>query len=165
MSDLSYEIKRLKIGQTKSKKDLMKKIKKCKMSYPSSMFVRFRESIIDIMTVLDESRFIMSPSLTGLRKDMLSKFNGMQDLLKRPVTEKGRCLTRNARLSALSAIRKRRSDDNSNGTHPAFPIWNEGNPGIIRVMSGGDKDGRSIEVYDPGYVPNPFSDFMKMPNL
>lgn len=40
-----------------------------------------------------------------------------------------------------------------------FPICNKGDPGIITVIFQGNVE-HTIKAYDPGYMPNPFSDFM-----
>lgn len=42
-----------------------------------------------------------------------------------------------------------------------FPVWRRENPSRIEIRNDGGEETKTFEIYDPGYYPNPLSEFLR----
>jgi len=60
-------------------------------------------------------------------------------------------------VTERSELRKRKLGDNGNDF---YPVWSRDEPGMIEVRCRGSNESKIVKLYDPGYLPNPLSDFL-----
>lgn len=171
MRDLLYDLKVLRTDRLKKKNVLIKILGKCQRSYPDEIFARFQKSVTDVIFVFNDSYFVASKSLLELHKEIASKFDDSRNGLKRPLARASRgdgsasASVQDCTLKAVKRVCVQPVVGYLNRDQPAFPIWDKTEPSIVKIFSNDHEGGRDVKVYDPGYFPNPFSDFMRMKNL
>lgn len=166
ISILTRKLERLRELRDKKRNEFIKNLRICKRNYPDALYFRFNKSLTDCMSVLEYSSLERLISLDWLRKRIAVIYekgkvyhvNGV----KSGVFSKTERWSNKGKLE-LNGVRSTvRSDDSGlASSETSFPVWKKERPGVIEIVSRKGIHERLVSVYNPGYFPNPFSDFIQ----
>lgn len=167
--DLIYKIRKLREDRLIRRKDFVKKIKANNRNYGSTLFDLFRAGLIEIISDLNDSYFVRSMTLDWLKGKMIAiKTRGVNghnedSSRKRKIPRKANVFSgiygyRN-NLKRAKKVGKFEGGVKEIAAVHNVPIWEKSTPDVIKISNGTEVN--VVNVYDPGYYPNPFSDFME----
>lgn len=158
-----YKLKSERLSRIKTKRIFKKKMSMCKRNYPGALFPRFCKCVSSVVTTMNDSYFVKSPTLIRLEKEITLMCDRRKEAMKEPgsVRVKRKSCSSNTVRRMYDSKAVDRNMCNTRADDRVFPVWHKENPDIIKVVSTDGKNERTVEVYKPSYFPNPFSDFMQ----
>lgn len=167
IESLACKMRNLKSLVSKKKNDLIKNVRKCSRNYVKPLFDRFQNDLVKFLKALNESYFMGSKSLNRLIERIKTvEFSWRERDTQFIVTKRCKRVNDkgyNEKMMGLKEIVKSHNGanialDDAEGK-PYFPIWDKNSPAKLRISNGESTD--VFNLYDPGYYPNPLSDFME----
>lgn len=165
ISNVEFELKRLKLERTEKKKRFVYIFSTTKRTFPMLMFDEFYSVLDKIISSLLNSSLNQHLSSNSLKLKMLiiSKRKSLSAISsKRRKKRKGdELVLRKMMTSNLISLAKHNVGYTSDAMEKrVLPIWDKNDPGTIKMLSPENDDVKVFNVYDPGYLSNPFSEFM-----
>ncbi len=159
--ELKYESRRLEDDFVKKKNYLLVEVRRCCRNYPPGIFDRLRRDLTTVIGGLNDGYLVKSKVLSRLYEDLI--LIGVDEGVNVTLFE---CKKRknvhetDTRMAKCTEDRESKrfnvcDDDSVNNEFVPISMGNA----TVTVSNG--KCSKMFNVYDPGYCPNPFVDFVR----
>lgn len=176
ISSLEQKLKGLRVLHAKKKDEIMKLVNKSRRNFPRELFDRYGQTLDkaqDLINAIGESKiphykplipkkaYESRPKITNSKRPRTNKMNRYKSEVFKSSSKEA--LWKGMRKSILGKLGDRKTDDimiNREKCSRFKPIWSREKPNELRIT--GMNSESTHPIYDPGYFPNPFCDFMSM---
>lgn len=164
-----WKLKQLRSKRSELRVGILKELKKCKRVYVPELFKAFNDSVERVVKLMCSDFPIRSTSLVWIMKQVLvlrektTSKKAIATMAKSKEIGRGKGRIKANYGSNVRLIRKEEVDKaDRDDEFKCYPVWHKDSPETIEIRSSeNETENFALKVYDPGYYPNPFADFME----